>query len=549
MKTDKDVVSIDFDNLNLDFLQQSDGIDNLPEKKGSEKKYRVLIVDDDDEIHKITKIALRNFKFEENEVVFDDTYSMKETMAYFSEHQDIAVVLLDVVMESDDAGLNVVKYIRETLKNDKTRIILRTGQPGVAPEDKVMLEYDINDYKNKTDLTATNLTSSVRGCLRNYRDIMKIYSYKLGLEKVIGSTSLLFNYESLGLSNFLNGILEQLSALINSENSLVLVNRHFDNGRLISHDDKFKVIAATGDFSKYVNYDFAEIEKILGLESLITRSNLSKSECNVDDERKYYLGVHRPSFKSHTESYIYVINGDITPENQSFIELFLKNLSLSLDNFLLEQDTDEALYEMLSRISSIVEARDGETGSHVYRVSDISGIMAKCVGFEKSVIRDFKVACMMHDVGKIGIRDSILLKPGILTPEEFEAIKKHTEIGGKLFKTSNHQLLKMAENISHYHHERWNGEGYPDQLEGSQIPIFARIVSIVDVFDALSHDRIYKKAWTIEETKAYILNEKGKMFDPELVDIFFENFDEIIKIHEMYSQKEEANPNAFDPVR
>lgn len=505
-------------------------------------------MDDDDEIHKITRINLRNLRFDGNDVDLVDTYSMQETIKYLSFNKDVAVVLLDVVMESDDAGLNIVKYIRETMNNDQTRIILRTGQPGIAPEAKVMLEYDINDYRNKTDLTAVNLTSAVMGCLRNYRDIMKINSYKIGLEKVISSTSLLFNYESLGLSKFLNGILEQLSALIDSDNSLVLVNRHFERGRLITHDGSFKVIAATGSFSKYINYDYLQIEKILGLESLFTQSNQLKKESNVDDERKYYLGVHRPTFKSHTESYIYVINGDITTENQSFIELFLKNLSLSLDNFLLEQDTDEALYEMLSRISSIVEARDGETGSHVYRVSDISGIMAKSVGFDKSEIRDFKVACMMHDVGKIGIRDSILLKPGILTEKEFESIKMHTLIGSKLFKTSNHQLLKMAENISHYHHERWNGEGYPEGLKENQIPIFARIVSIVDVFDALSHDRIYKKAWSIEDTKKYILNESGKMFDPELVKIFFDNFDEVMKIHEMYSNKERENPKAFDPV-
>lgn len=549
MSSDKELFSMNLDNLNIDFLQQPDKSNHTFSGQKNNKNYKILIVDDDEEIHKITRLNLRNFKFEGNAVELIDTYSMHETIEYLSDNNDVAVVLLDVVMESDDAGLNIVKYIRETIKNDQTRIILRTGQPGIAPEAKVMLEFDINDYRNKTELTSINLTSAVTGCLRNYRDIMKINSYKIGLEKVINSTSLLFNYESLGLSKFLNGILEQLSALIDSDNSLVLVNRHFENGRLITHDGSFKVIAATGSFTKYINYDFYQIEKLLGIESLFNQSNLLNSESNVDDERKYYLGVHRPTFKSHTESYIYVINGDITPENQSFIELFLKNLSLSLDNFLLEQDTDEALYEMLSRISSIVEARDGETGSHVYRVSDISGIMAKSVGFDKSEIRDFKVACMMHDVGKIGIRDSILLKPGILTEEEFESIKKHTLIGSKLFKTSNHQLLKMAENISHYHHERWNGEGYPEGLKENQIPIFARIVSIVDVFDALSHDRIYKKAWSIEETKKYILNESGKMFDPELVEIFFENFDVIMKIHEMYSNKERENPKAFDPVR
>lgn len=548
MKNDKTVLSIDIDALDLDFFDETETHSLNQPVKTARRKYKVLIVDDDDEIHKITRISLRNLKFDDSDILLLDTYSRLETEAILLANPDIAVILLDVVMETDDAGLLLVKHIRETLNNDRVRIILRTGQPGVAPEAKVMLEYDINDYKNKTDLTSVNLISTVMGCLRNYRDIMKINSYKTGLEKVINSTSLLFNYESLGLSQFLNGILEQLSALINSENSLVLVNRHFENGRLISHEGNYKVIAATGDFQEYINYDLIQIGKELNLETLISQSNFQSTDCTVDNERKYYLGVHKPTFKNHTESYIYVINGDITPENESFIELFLKNLSLSLDNFLLEQDTDEALYDMLSRISSIVEARDGETGSHVHRVADISGIIANRIGFEKNEIRDFKVACMMHDVGKIAIRDSILLKPGALTADEFESIKRHTIIGGKLFKTSNHQLLKMAEKISTYHHERWNGEGYPEKLKGKEIPIYARIISIIDVFDALSHDRVYKKAWTIADAKTFILNEKGKMFDPELVDIFVENFDEIMKVYNMYSQRENENPYAYDPT-
>lgn len=544
-----DIEQLDLDQLNLDFLEEKPLQHPKSDMKTSHKKYKVLVVDDDEEIHKITKISLRNIKFDEIDVVLLDAYNIPETEKMLGLHPDIAVILLDVVMETDDAGLRLVKYIREEIKNDRVRIILRTGQPGVAPEAKVMMEYDINDYKNKTDLTSVNLVSAVMGCLRNYRDIMKINAYKIGLEKVISSTSLLFNYESLGLSQFLNGILEQLSVLINSDNSLVLVNRHFENGRLISHDASYKVIAATGDFKRYINYDFTQIGELIGLENIILKNDLLNRDYNVDPERHYYLGVHRPTFKNHTESFIYVINGDITPENESFLDLFLKNLSLSLDNFLLEQDTDEALYEMLSRISSIVEARDGETGSHVYRVSDISGFIATKLGLINSEVRDFKVASMMHDVGKIAIRDSILLKPAGLTPEEFEAIKKHTSIGGKLFKSSNHQLLKMAEKISRHHHERWNGEGYPEKLSGIDIPVYARIVSIVDVFDALTHDRVYKKAWSIEEAKAYILNERGKMFDPEIVDLFFKHFDEVMQIHSMYSQKESENPSAYDPTR
>lgn len=531
---------IDFNQMDFDFLSEPKPEEDQISALFKTKPYKLLIVDDDDEIHKITKIALRNLKFENSSVEMAHTYSMRETKDYLAMHLDVAVILLDVVMESDDAGLQLVKFIRHNLNNDRVRIILRTGQPGVAPETKVMMEYDINDYRNKTDLTAVNLISAVTGCLRNYRDIMKVNTYKNGLERVINSTSLLFNYDSLGLSQFLNGILEQLTVLINSENSLVLVNRHFDSGRLITHEDQFMVIAATGEFVKYINTDLETVERDLKLESIVLDDTLMKTQSKVDLRRKFYLGVHKPTFRSHTESYIYVINGDISPENERLLEIFLKNLSLSLDNFLLEQDTDEALYEMLSRISSIVEARDGETGTHVYRVSDVCGIIAKYMSIEKNELRDFKVASMMHDVGKIAIKDAVLLKPGSLTPEEFEMIKKHTVIGGRLFKRSNHQLLRMAEKISTYHHERWDGSGYPEGLSGEAISLYARIVTIVDVFDALTHDRVYKKAWPLDEAIQFLKDQRGKIFDPHLIDLFFEHFDEIMAVYKRYEEKIEV---------
>ena len=538
-------MSLDPDSLALDFISE-----NPKAKSKAVHSYKILVVDDDEVVHQITKLSLRNLSFENQSVQLIHLYSMKEALDYLEVHEDVAVMLLDVVMETDDAGLRLVKIVRETLNNDRVRIILRTGHPGLAPEERIMLDYDINDYRAKTDLTATSLSSAVTGCLRNYRDIMKINSYKLGLEKVIHSTSLLFNYESLGLTNFLNGILEQLVALINSQNTLVLVNRHFENGRLITHEGDYRVIAATGDFKPYINENLEAIKKILGLKSCFddTNNKTANQEClnKVDDTRQFYLGIHKPTIKSHTESYIYIINGEITTENESFINLFLKNLSLSLDNFLLEQDTDEALYEMLSRMSSIVEARDGETGTHVYRVSEIAGIIAKEIGFEKSELRDFKIASMMHDVGKIGIRDSVLLKPGKLTTEEFEYIKTHTTIGSKLFNKSNHQLLKFAQQISHYHHEKWNGTGYPEGLVGEEIPIYARIVSITDVFDALSHDRVYKKAWSIEASRTYIIEQRGLMFDPRIVDVFIENFDKIIEVLEHYEQLEKSKENRHD---
>jgi response regulator RpfG family c-di-GMP phosphodiesterase len=521
--------------MNADQFFDLDFLASEPEKKFEhiQKPYEVVIIDDDDEVHKISKIALRNLKFDGRRINMTSLYSYKEARDFLSYHDHIAVILLDVVMEENDSGLKLVNFIRNTIKNDKVRIILRTGHPGLAPEASIMTDYDINDYRAKTELTTLNLNTSVIACLRNYRDIMKIDSYRTGLEKVINSTSLLFNYESLGLSQFLNGILEQLSTLIESENALVLVNRHFENGRLIIHDTLYKVIAATGSYKQYINSDYETLKSVGILPALEEIDPLDGHQLVYQDSQ-YYFGYHHPTFKSHTESYIYIINGEISSENEGYIKLFLKNLSLALDNFLLEQDSDEALKEVLNRLSSIVEARDGETGDHVYRVADMCEHIAESLGCSSDEIRNFKIASMLHDVGKIAVPDSILLKPGFLTKDEFSVIKQHTTVGGKLFSNSRLQLLQMAEEIAKYHHEHWDGSGYPLNLSGNDIPIWARIVTVADIFDALTHDRIYKMAWPLNAAKQYIADHRGHIFDPKIVDIFFTNYDEILKIMDRY---------------
>ena len=140
----------------------------------------------------------------------------------------------------------------------------------------------------------------------------------------------------------------------------------------------------------------------------------------------------------------------------------------------------------------------------------------------------------MHDIGKVIISDSILLKPGKLTDEEFEIMKKHTIYGWEIFNKSKHILLKTSALIAYEHHEKWDGTGYPRGLKEEEIHIFGRITSIADVFDALSHDRIYKKAWDSEEVIDFIKAQRGKSFEPKLVDLLLENMDGLIKIKEQH---------------
>ena len=143
----------------------------------------------------------------------------------------------------------------------------------------------------------------------------------------------------------------------------------------------------------------------------------------------------------------------------------------------------------------------------------------------------------MHDIGKIGISDAILKKPEALTEKEYRIMKRHTEFGYDILKSSKRKILQAAAIIAYQHHERWDGTGYPVGLKGEEIHIFARIVGLIDVFDALSHKRVYKEPWEIKRVLELIKRERGKHFDPKLVDIFFENLDEILAINKKYPDK------------
>ena len=187
--------------------------------------------------------------------------------------------------------------------------------------------------------------------------------------------------------------------------------------------------------------------------------------------------------------------------------------------------------ELILRLGDVVETRSHETGNHVLRVSEYSYLMAKLIGMNEEDAADLRLASPMHDVGKIGIPDLVLNKPGKLTPEEFRLIQDHTVIGYNIFYKSALPVLKTAADIALHHHERWNGEGYPAKKSRTDIPLCARITTIVDVFDAITHPRIYKEAWNMDKAHCYMKENSGAIFDPELMDVFLENFDAFLDIH------------------
>ena len=190
--------------------------------------------------------------------------------------------------------------------------------------------------------------------------------------------------------------------------------------------------------------------------------------------------------------------------------------------------------QVIQRLGRAAEYKDNETGMHVMRMSHYSKVIALAYGYSNEEAEMLLHAAPMHDIGKIGIPDSIMLKPEKLTEEEFEEMKKHPEIGNEILGDSDSTLIELAKVVSMTHHEKWDGSGYPNQLKNTEIPIEGRIVALADVFDALTSVRPYKEAWSVEKAVNYISEQKGKHFDPDLVDLFVENLSAIIHIKERW---------------
>jgi putative two-component system response regulator len=185
--------------------------------------------------------------------------------------------------------------------------------------------------------------------------------------------------------------------------------------------------------------------------------------------------------------------------------------------------------QLIQRLGRAAEYKDNETGMHVMRMSHTSRILALALGFNEDFADNLLQAAPMHDIGKIGIPDHILLKPGRLDEDEIRIMQQHPVIGAEILANTNSELIQLAHSVALYHHEKWDGSGYPAKLKGEEIPIEGRIVAVADVFDALTSKRPYKEAWPVEQAMAFIEEQSGKHFDPQVVDALVTELDYILK--------------------
>jgi response regulator RpfG family c-di-GMP phosphodiesterase len=492
----------------------------------SVRPWKVLIVDDEAEVHDVTRLVLDGFTFKNRGLSFLDAYSGQEARTALAAHPDIDLILLDVVMEDNDTGLALVRHIREELGNRIVRIILRTGQPGQAPEERVVIEYDINDYKEKTELTAQKLVTTVVAALRAGSHLTALEDNRRGLEKVIAASETIFKLQSMEL--FASGVLAQIVALLDgNRNALLCQSSGFT---AVGNHGKFRILAATGIYHAYLNHD---VDEVLPREVRRQFARLGRDRTSMLLEGGHYLGVFHST--NCSESIIYLEGcGDLSDLDRKLVEIFSANVSIAFDNIHLNQEVEETQKELIATLGETIEWRSRETGNHVRRVAEYVAILASQTGLPPLEVELLRKAAPMHDVGKVGIPDVILNKPGRLDPSELAVIRTHPSIGHAILRGSGRELFRTASIIALEHHERYDGFGYPQGLTGQGIHVYGRLTAVADVFDALMSDRVYRPAWPLDRVVAYFRDQRGRHFDPVMVDIVLDSLDRFLEVRRLY---------------
>ena len=334
------------------------------------------------------------------------------------------------------------------------------------------------------------------------------------------------------------------------EDNLNISNKNFSQAYKISQEYQ-KAIDESNILSRadidgnitYVNEKFCEIsgysrEELIGRNHSIVKSpktskKVYKKMWATITAKKVWHGQLKNKKKDGTPYYVESTIVPIIDENENIIE-YLGIRHDVTDIVTIHKELNDTQKEIIYKMGEVGESRSQETGNHVKRVAEYSRLLALLSGLGEKNANLLYTASPMHDIGKVAIPDSILKKPGKLTDEEWVIMRTHSEIGYKILKGSNRPILKAAAIVAYRHHEKWDGSGYPNGIKGEDIHIFGRITALADVFDALGSERCYKKAWDLERILKLFKEEKGKHFDPKLVDLFLNNLDKFLLIRDKF---------------
>lgn len=499
--------------------------DTQDEQQNYQGTWKVLIVDDEPEIHAVTKLALSDFVFQNRCLEFVSAYSGEQAKEIFMSHRDIAVVLLDVVMETDDAGLKLADFIRNDINNHFTRIILRTGQPGQAPERDVIINYDINDYKAKTELTAQKLFSVVIAALRSYRDINVINENRLGLEKIIASSADLFAKHSF--ETFIEGIVQQLSSLLGGSSDAAYLTSAVACPKPIEQPDPTELYVLKGR-GEYEHQQGRALNKVISQPRLASCHKAWRERTLVYED-DYLVAYCESTTSPGALLYLSGLPKRLSNNQKRLVEIFANNVQIAFDNVMLTKDIQDTQREIIERLGQAME-HDFDRGRYIKRVVKISELIARQAGLDEKQIHTLVQALPLHDIGKIKVSGTSHQDAVVTDFPQQQNNYLQGEFGYKLLKGSTRPIIQTAALLARDLHEHWNGKGYPRGIAGDEINIFARITSLADMYAVLRRKLDDNAPWPQHKLVNAISLQRGEQFDPALVDILLKNLDSVEQI-------------------
>ncbi|MBF0473465.1 MAG: HD domain-containing protein, partial [Nitrospirae bacterium] len=465
----------------------------------SNPKYKVMIIDDEPDVHKVAIIALKNFKYNDKGLSFLSAYSVNSAEALLKEHPDTALIFLDVIMEEDDSGLKLIKYIRQTLNNHNVRIIMITGQPGEVPETDVVLHYDINDYREKRELTVDRLFTTIVSSLRSYEGIIKLdTANKLLsnlLDSFIKSTATAIDEKSPYTAGHIRRVAE-LTQAITQKLCDSKDEKWVDFNLSESEQNEIRIAAWMHDIGKITTPQHI-VDKATKLETIVDKIELIYTRAEI--------------LKKEFENEFLKNKIELISSGQS-------HSSAPTDDEIkkIEDEFNLKIVDLDKDLQLLKNANTGGEFMEDIKISKIKEIALKTIkinGQDKQLLTSDEV-------------ENLCIRKGTLNDQEREIIQNHVKLTIKMLtQLPWPEELKRVPEFAGAHHETLDGKGYPNHIDDQSLPTQARIIAIADVFEALTAaDRPYKKGKTLSEAfKILEYMIKDRHLDKDIIDLFVES--------------------------
>ena len=485
--------------------------------------------------YSIEELILKTDILINNKDIEDEMISSKKLLNQYKDTVDRSSIVSKtnakgIITYANEAFCNISGYTKEELIGKPHNIVRHEEMDSLVFKE---MWHTIKDLKipwkgivknRKKDGSSYWVQTIINPILDKSGDVVEYIGIRTDITQIEKTKEYLKTQYDISQNNFQEVMnLSKLYENAIEQSNLIL---RLDKNKIITYADKefYKISGFTKEDLVGKHYDFinrvSQNSKIEQMWEELSNGNIWKGQISnifKDGKTHHFLATVVPIINLNGEILEYM---SIRKEITDVIEL--------------HKEIEESQKEIIYKMGEIGESRSNETGNHVKRVANYSKLLATLYGLDEKECDILFTASPMHDIGKVGIPDSILNKPGKLDENEWKIMRKHCVIGYNILKNSKREILKAAAIVAMTHHEKWDGTGYPKGLKGEEIHIYGRITAIADVFDALGSHRCYKKAWEDEKIFELLRDEKDKHFDPKLIDLFFENIDKFIEIRDRY---------------